>query len=57
MTIPDKLKSWNQKYRRKQLDRKPIEQRRAGRDDGLPLARHMIGRKACGQVPANGEHL
>ena len=36
------------------LDHKPIEQRRGDRDDGLPPARRMIGRKTRGQVPANG---
>ena len=39
------------------LGRKPIEQRRGGRDDGLPPARRVIGRKTGGQIPANGEHL
>ena len=36
------------------LDHKPIEQRRGGRDDGLPPARRIIGRKTRGPVPANG---
>ena len=39
------------------LNHKPTEQRRAGRDDGLPPARRIIGRKTYGQVPANAEHL
>jgi len=39
------------------LDYKPTEQRRAGRDDGLPPACRIIGRKTRGPVPANGEHL
>lgn len=39
------------------LDHKPIEQRRRGRDDGFPPARRMIGRKACGHISANREHL